>query len=531
MKFSKAFKQKLIGVILFGIIVTSSFLLQVNPAKAVQFVDEAVLLDEAAISAIIATAFYVGLLAILTLLAAASLALKQYIWTLYTFVVFLGLAYIAFLEQNVTGIFWSSISLTPRELLILGYAMASVNFITAAIATDPNHSLARFKKSLYAMSILLWSTWFFGINLKIADAIILFNLTGAACGIAHFIPFSTFKRLQGGPDNFLKYVISFLLISAILTAVLISADLFETDQYMLIMNRALILLIIICLSFFFIRRIFAVRNDREKVIQKSLNQATEQARINNELLEAERRHVQAKEIARLLNMRLATASHDIQQPISSLRTTVDVLSKNQSAEVREQLTNAFDYLTHLAGTYLEEAKVNLQSNESSNEILISNEEQNQETEPISISLIAGTLDRMFGDEAKDKGLSLNIDTIDGCVIAKPVVLMRILSNLVSNAIKHTESGIIGLSFAFLNEHILIKISNTRNASQNDIGHDEDDFFKPWVKGQESKGQGLGLSIVREQADEHGFDLECYSNEEEGTVFSIKLPFSASQQRI
>ncbi len=490
------------------------------PAHALDLAVEPVIFDESSIRAVSAAAYYVSLFSVLTVLVGVSLALRQFVWTAYTGLVILGLSYVGLLEQNVSGIVWSGLSLSSRALILFGHIMITANFVVAAMAIAPGHRFARYKKPLLLVALLLWSLWIAGLALPLAQANLLFNIAGASCAIAHFLPFSTFTKLQGGPDTVVRYGIWSLLLLAILAAVLLSAGVVGDVGDTILVNRMLILFIMLFFVFFFIRHIYAVHGDRQKFIQKSLDQALTQAQINKELLEAEKRYAAAREIARIQNMRLATASHDIRQPISSLRSAVAVLGKNQPPEVRQQLRNAFDYLDQLASGYMAEAKSrDVEGEEDAIDPRTLAERERLDTgEIVSADLIVSTLARMFADEARQRGLRFESSSMQVQLKTQPLALMRILSNLVANAIKHTSVGRVGISVRTEGVNVLFEVANSGGLSVSSDG-----MFDTWYKGDASEGMGLGLAIVRQQAADAGLMITCSETADGETLFSVQAP--------
>ena len=73
-----------------------------------------------------------------------------------------------------------------------------------------------------------------------------------------------------------------------------------------------------------------------------------------DLLKAEQSYSRARDLARTRSRQLASASHDLKQPIASLRLTMDRVAKDQPADVRERLTEAFDYMLSLSQGYLDQ---------------------------------------------------------------------------------------------------------------------------------------------------------------------------------
>ncbi|MDQ6966702.1 MAG: hybrid sensor histidine kinase/response regulator, partial [Mariprofundaceae bacterium] len=128
--------------------------------------------------------------------------------------------------------------------------------------------------------------------------------------------------------------------------------------------------------------------------------------------------------------------------------------------------------------------------------------------------------------AIEKGLSLRyFPPRKGCVDTDPVLLKRILRNLLANAIRHTESGGVLVGARLRGERMLIEVYDTGPG----IGEDEiqyifDEFYQ--VDNPErdrEKGLGLGLAIVRRVAVMLGHEVYVKSRPGRGSCFSIAVP--------
>lgn len=111
------------------------------------------------------------------------------------------------------------------------------------------------------------------------------------------------------------------------------------------------------------------------------------------------------------------------------------------------------------------------------------------------------------------------------ILADPVRLKQILTNLAENAIKFTDAGRITLGVARDGEDVLIRVADTG------IGIDESDLPLIWerfykadrLRTRSRGGTGLGLAIVKELVALHGGRIEVESRVGQGTVFTVRLP--------
>jgi two-component system sensor histidine kinase BaeS len=121
----------------------------------------------------------------------------------------------------------------------------------------------------------------------------------------------------------------------------------------------------------------------------------------------------------------------------------------------------------------------------------------------------------------EKGISLELQcSDDNEVNADPERLSQIMVNLLSNALRATDSGgHISLSTLSGNNWMKISIEDTG------VGMSEKDLpfiFERFYHGP-GGGLGIGLTIVRELAEAHGGRIEVKSTQGKGTEFSVFLP--------
>ncbi|MBI5640493.1 MAG: HAMP domain-containing histidine kinase [Nitrospirae bacterium] len=123
--------------------------------------------------------------------------------------------------------------------------------------------------------------------------------------------------------------------------------------------------------------------------------------------------------------------------------------------------------------------------------------------------------------AAEKGLEIRIlNGLPVTVFTDPEKLERIIQNILTNAIKNTETGGIRIDYSADRDIFSIEVRDTG------IGIPEDKLslvFRRFYHGDESKGLGLGLAIVRELVDAMGGRIELQSREGEGSVFRVWLP--------
>ncbi|WP_341833430.1 ATP-binding protein [Paenibacillus pectinilyticus] len=109
------------------------------------------------------------------------------------------------------------------------------------------------------------------------------------------------------------------------------------------------------------------------------------------------------------------------------------------------------------------------------------------------------------------------------VMADEKRLVQILYNLVHNALKYTEKGIISVSAETKDAHVIIHVSDTG------VGMDDETqsrAFLPYEQGaygiSAGRGIGLGLSIYRHLVDLHGGTLTVHSELGKGSILASPI---------
>jgi len=216
---------------------------------------------------------------------------------------------------------------------------------------------------------------------------------------------------------------------------------------------------------------------------------------------------------------LALASHDILQPLNAARLYLasieekELTASNQNSF--EKLGHSLDSTVHLMSALLEIAKLDQGA-------------MTPENRHFCINDILNPLSSEYAILCQEKGLKLKIRSSNTIVQCDTTYLRRILQNLVSNAVKYTDSGkvLVGCRNITSSEsnkaHIKIEVWDTGpGISQYQQNKIFSDFYR--IDSSDNKGVGLGLGVVKRMADLLALKLEVKSKEGKGSCFSIEVP--------
>ena len=119
----------------------------------------------------------------------------------------------------------------------------------------------------------------------------------------------------------------------------------------------------------------------------------------------------------------------------------------------------------------------------------------------------------FVERAREKGVELLSSLEDVSLPADKVLYQQLLRNLLDNALKFTDSGKVRVELT----PEFLRVSDTgRGIPASFLPK----IFERFVKGEESSGSGIGLSVVKEIARFHGWQIEAESEEGKGSVFTV-----------
>jgi CheY-like chemotaxis protein/anti-sigma regulatory factor (Ser/Thr protein kinase) len=146
------------------------------------------------------------------------------------------------------------------------------------------------------------------------------------------------------------------------------------------------------------------------------------------------------------------------------------------------------------------------------------------TRPTELQPIFDRLGDLFHAEADLHGLGLRIVPTRCAVTTDPVLLERILANLVSNALRYTSAGNVLVGARRRGGEVLVEV---RDSGIGIVPEQQskifDDFYQVDNPARDRRrGLGLGLAIVRRLALLLGHSVELRSQAGRGSVFGLRL---------
>ncbi|HYX74358.1 MAG TPA: PAS domain S-box protein [Steroidobacteraceae bacterium] len=270
-----------------------------------------------------------------------------------------------------------------------------------------------------------------------------------------------------------------------------------------------------------------IRNGKQLLIAAAIRDVSDRKRVENELRAARALADEARESADRANQAksrfLATASHDLRQPLQTLALLNGILRRvareARALEALDQQEQAIGAMTRLLGALLDISK--LESGAIKPEL-----------GDFKVGTLFEGLRREFSSIATSKNLELEVSTCEECVHSDAALVEQLIKNLLSNAIKYTRpGGRVLLRGRGNGDRVQIDVVDTGiGIAPDQIAYIYDEFYQVGVPTNSSReGYGLGLSIVQRLVKLLNLRLEVTSELGKGSVFSLLLPRGQSER--
>ncbi|MDQ2102589.1 hybrid sensor histidine kinase/response regulator [Azospirillum isscasi] len=216
---------------------------------------------------------------------------------------------------------------------------------------------------------------------------------------------------------------------------------------------------------------------------------------------------------------LAAASHDLRQPVQAMmlfRSALEQrLSGHPAAPLLDSLGQAMDGLRMLLDSLLDVSKLDAG-------LIV------PQFQDLPIGQIIERLGTEYHPQAEAKGLRLRVAPCTLTIRSDPALLMRILRNLVENALRYTEHGGLLIGCRRRGDRVRIEVVDSGIGIPSDK---HEDIFEEFVQvsNQErdrGKGLGLGLAVVRRLARLLGHRIHLRSRPGGGSAFCVDVPLVA-----
>lgn len=271
----------------------------------------------------------------------------------------------------------------------------------------------------------------------------------------------------------------------------------------------------VCCIMFFIALLFALlrfsaltrRADQlgvaAKQSQTQLNTALDELTTGDNARKAQNRFV-------------AAASHDLRQPLHALGLYLQAMKNHvldkQGKTILENSYRSAEALNQLLNSMLDLSRLDAGAIEVN-------------PEHLSLDSVFANLQQNFAPDAQQRGLQLELSANGACVKSDPLLLNRVLTNLLGNALYYTETGSVVVTATATDKTVTISITDTGCGIAMD---EQESIFDEYYQlhnpeRDRTKGLGIGLSIVKRLTPLLNASLTLESAPDKGSDFRLTLP--------
>jgi two-component system, sensor histidine kinase len=230
---------------------------------------------------------------------------------------------------------------------------------------------------------------------------------------------------------------------------------------------------------------------------------------------------QAEAASSLKSSVLISVTHDLLQPLNAARLTLSALDEMIAAPkgllLTEQIDRSLATLEDLLRTLLDISKLDAGVLEP-------------EFGPVSISTLFEPLRQEFTPVAAKRHLFLKIEPCAETVLSDPMMLRRILQNLLANALRYTQRGGVLMGCKLKGANLSIEVHDTGPGIPE---AQREAIFMEFQRGETSIGAdagiGLGLSIVRRFATALHHEIHLKSCLGRGSMFGVTVPRTSAPE--
>ena len=223
---------------------------------------------------------------------------------------------------------------------------------------------------------------------------------------------------------------------------------------------------------------------------------------------------------------MAMMSHDLRTPLNAIIGAAQVLKtaplNDTYMKLVRNIENGGRTLNELLTDILDVTRL------SENKLTLRND-------PFSPRQLLTEVANLFSEQAKSNGIGFLVKcgkSVPDQVMGDGGRFRQILFNLAGNAIKFTAEGEVRMSLELVSStpkaHLLqLTVSDTGPGIP---AEDQARIFKPFEQRSQTKethyqGSGLGLAIVKKMVELFRGSLELQSEEGNGTIFVVRVPFA------
>jgi two-component system, sensor histidine kinase len=213
---------------------------------------------------------------------------------------------------------------------------------------------------------------------------------------------------------------------------------------------------------------------------------------------------------------LATASHDLRQPLQTIRLlNASMLALTEETPQLHDLLRrqelAIDGASRLLNALLDVTRLESGAIEP-------------QLAPIRLTDVFSDLAREFEPVARAKNLRLEFAETATVITTDRVLFAQLLQNIIGNALKYTATGFVRVAQSADADALAISVEDSGvGIPQDKLARIFDEYYQVDLKGMQRSGVGLGLAIVREVSRLLGYSVTVSSQLGKGTRVRVRIP--------
>lgn len=251
------------------------------------------------------------------------------------------------------------------------------------------------------------------------------------------------------------------------------------------------------------------RNVRAKTRREELIEKLQETIRQNEELTKEKQNI------------MQTITHELRSPLSAIRGYAEMIATDEDSVIRirhaKTIGDASGRMAGMIDTLL-------------NYFRLDNGKETVRLLPIRLKNIADTLEMEFMPQMEKKRLAFEtVNEADEVVMSDRNLILRIGSNLLSNALKFTQKGSVRLIARYSDGNFILAVDDTGTGIDKEK---QEQIFKPFERlgnAAMQDGFGLGLAIVRSLTELMGGNIRVESVPEKGSRFTVTLPLEKATE--
>lgn len=285
----------------------------------------------------------------------------------------------------------------------------------------------------------------------------------------------------------------------------------DPHAFLIVLALASVLYVSAYLACSIVQRLREREAELERMRREAHQTATQCQAAYDKLVEVQ--HTQVQYLRRV--------AHELKSPLAAISTAISVVLEGlvgdvhpKQREMLERIQRRCQDAIATVGDLLDLARMR--------------ELPPQQFEPVDLRHVIDAIEAAYAEDAAAKGISLQVEQ---SVSLPPVrgdmeALQTMLGNLVSNAVKYTQSGgQVIISAKPEDDMVVLSVAdNGPGIAEEELPRIFDEFYRsPEMRRSDIEGTGLGLPIVKSIVEAHSGRIEVRSRRGEGTTFTVYLP--------